>query len=283
MAGVLFLANGKRAQVGKTRKNQFTRKVRYQTSKISTDNRCWLAGMSQDFWGCIYVLWKYTVTHWLYLPRMRSTCYVYAITGPTWTQPLLVVPRKQKAATGEGEIVAVQDYPTEWEEDEKELPLGPILIIQNCLVTGLAGGKKERAEKQDEYGEKLSNNQRYRFSPFEHVQEQEAQFWFPSAHSPSFGRDPRTTQQKEGYLNATLNASSLLWNLFTVSTMVCIGSAIQDTVNNFYFLGKSQLWCHWIEQQIGHELNSENMVLTKTRRGATWEKVGKQANKTIRH
>lgn len=87
------------------------------------------------------------MTHWLYLPRLQSTCYVYAITGPTWTQWLLVVPRKQKAAAGEGEVVAVQEYPTEWEEDEKELPLGLTLIIQNCLVTGLAGGGKEGPEE----------------------------------------------------------------------------------------------------------------------------------------
>lgn len=37
MAGVLFLANGKRARGGKTNKNQFTRKVCYETNKISTD------------------------------------------------------------------------------------------------------------------------------------------------------------------------------------------------------------------------------------------------------
>lgn len=33
-------------------------------------------------------------------------------------------------------------------EDEKELPPGPILEIQNCLVTKLAGGRKEGLENR---------------------------------------------------------------------------------------------------------------------------------------
>lgn len=37
MAGVLFWANGKRAQGRKTNKNQFTNKICYQTNKISSD------------------------------------------------------------------------------------------------------------------------------------------------------------------------------------------------------------------------------------------------------
>lgn len=37
MAGVLFLANGQRAQSGKTNKNQFTNKICYQTNKFSSD------------------------------------------------------------------------------------------------------------------------------------------------------------------------------------------------------------------------------------------------------
>lgn len=57
-------------------------------------------------------------------------------------------------------------------------------------------------------------------------------------------RDPGTTGQKEGYLNATLHATRLLRKLFTESRVVCIGRAIQETINGYFFLGKSAFCCH---------------------------------------
>lgn len=43
---------------------------------------------------------------------------------------------------------------------------------------------------------------------------------FPQLTTFTLGRDPRTICQKEGYLNATLNATSLLRSLSTVSRVV---------------------------------------------------------------
>lgn len=57
-------------------------------------------------------------------------------------------------------------------------------------------------------------------------------------------RDPGTTRQKEGDLNATLHATRLLRKLFTISRVACIGRAIQETVKGDFFLGKSAFCCH---------------------------------------
>lgn len=58
MAGVLFLANGKRAQDGKTN-NEFTSKIGYPTSKISSEQPV-LAGwrVAKSCSGCIRTLWE---------------------------------------------------------------------------------------------------------------------------------------------------------------------------------------------------------------------------------
>lgn len=76
-------------------------------------------------------------------------CYIYVVTGPhgNW----LVVPKKQKvAAGGEGNIILLRcrSILQKGKEDEKELPPGPILEIQNCLVTELAEGRKEGLENR---------------------------------------------------------------------------------------------------------------------------------------
>lgn len=60
----------------------------------------------------------------------------------------------------------------------------------------------------------------------------------------TLGRDPGTTGQKEGYLNATLHATRLLGNLFTVSGVICIGRGIQETINGYFFLEKSPFCGH---------------------------------------
>lgn len=62
-----------------------------------------------------------------------------------------MVPKKQRAAAGgEGNVICRSAGTScrMGEEDEKELPPGPMLEMHNCFITELTEGRKERLENR---------------------------------------------------------------------------------------------------------------------------------------
>lgn len=254
MAGVLFSANGKRVQGGKRYNNQFTNKTCYQTSKIGSDPPV-LAGWSVARFFRLYQC-SLGIIQWNN-GYICPGCFSMAehMLCHRWPHPnSTMASGTQKAEScrrgrRKYNLVAVQKHSTEWEKGG-ELPPGPILEIQNCLITGLTeGGKKGLEDRRWMWKESVKQPTVGILSLWTHAKPRSTVLVSLTSFTFTLGRDPRTIWQKEGYLNAMLNATSLLRNLFTVSRVVCIGRAIQETVNDFYFLGKSQFCCHWMKQQ----------------------------------
>lgn len=140
---------------------------------------------------------------------------------PTWTPPLLVGPQKQEAAAGEGKGILMQGRNVLLKGEWERAASSPVVDVQNCSATELTVGGKRG----------LENTRWIRREAGEPTALGILHFWtcakprstvLVSLSSRTFtlGRDPRTIRQKEWYLNAKLNATSLLRNLPTVSRVV---------------------------------------------------------------
>lgn len=179
-------------------------------------NWLWLVGALQDFWGCIHVLWKVCSDTSVISARVagwQSMCYIYVITGPhrNW----LVVPKKRKvAAGGEGNVILLQcrSILQKGERGWEELPPGPILETQNCLVTELAEGRKEGLENRRWMWKGVQPPTLGILPLWTHAKPRSPVLVSLTWFTFTLGRDPGTIRQKEGYLNVMLKAISLLRN-----------------------------------------------------------------------
>lgn len=119
MAGVLLLANGKKAQGGEANEDWFTREVCYQTSKIGSGQRA-LAG-----WSVARLLPRAPRSPGSLHRQAGSLCPGCRMverelpTSHCWPLPNSTVARGTQAAEGrrrECDLAAVQGRPIEWEK-----------------------------------------------------------------------------------------------------------------------------------------------------------------------